>query len=107
MVSDFLLLACEPGYWGSNCENLCQCPSDKCDRVIGCTSCLTPGLTGPDCSEDINECNATTPSSAVCGLNGICNNTVGAYGCTCEQGYDRNLDSCQSELSSLSGDGKS
>lgn len=98
MVSDFWLVACESGYWGSNCENLCQCPADKCDHVGGCISCLTAGLTGSDCSEDINECNTTT-TSALCGLNGICNNTVGAYGCTCDPGYDRVLDACQSKLS--------
>ncbi|XP_067031237.1 uncharacterized protein [Acropora muricata] len=33
---------------------------------------------------DVDECSASSP---VCDKNGICNNTVGSYNCTCKQGY--------------------
>ncbi|XP_067031246.1 uncharacterized protein [Acropora muricata] len=48
---------------------------------------------------DVDECSASSP---VCDKNGICNNTVGSYNCTCKQGYSsaegkrcKDIDECQ------------
>jgi len=48
---------------------------------------------------DVDECNASSP---VCDKNGICNNTIGSYNCTCKQGYApadgkrcKDIDECQ------------
>ena len=86
------LSACEEGYWGTNCSNICQCSSKDCSPVTGCSSCLNPGLTGPDCSIDINEClgnDSSTNTSTICGY-GNCTNTNGAFYCTCDVWYEFN-----------------
>ena len=52
------------------------------------------GWTGPQCDQDVNECNSTGVVPAPpppCGLNGVCNNTLGSYFCMCNPGYTGKL----------------
>ena len=42
---------------------------------------------------DINEC---TETPGICGSNGVCADTIGAYTCSCEEGYERDQQQCRS-----------
>ena len=41
---------------------------------------------------DINECEETQD---ICGANSTCNNTIGAFTCGCEDGFERTNDRCE------------
>ena len=43
---------------------------------------------------DINEC---TETPGICGSNGVCADTIGAYLCSCEEGYERDQQQCRSK----------
>lgn len=44
-----LLVACEEGYWGDGCTNLCRCMiGTDCNATTGCVECSDAGLTGND-----------------------------------------------------------
>ena len=80
------VLECPAGRWGQNCENHCRC--EACDKVVGCTSCgdLYRGWTGPNCDQDINECENITQN---CGANSDCRNLNGSFICDCHTWYQR------------------
>jgi len=78
------VLECPTERWGKNCENYCRC--EVCDKVAGCTSCDDPGWTGPNCDEDVDECNDTLTN---CGTNSDCTNTNGSFICDCHPWYQR------------------
>ncbi|XP_067363392.1 latent-transforming growth factor beta-binding protein 4 isoform X2 [Channa argus] len=64
------------------------CVSQRCENTIGSYRCLTscePGFkaTGSGECVDINEC----ANKTVCGDHAICQNTLGTYLCTCNQGF--------------------
>ena len=76
-----------PKQWGRNCENYCRCKSENCDKATGCTSCDEyPGWTGPNCDEDIDECQDIMQ---YCGANSDCTNTKGTFICHCHSWYYR------------------
>jgi len=85
------VLACPATHWGQNCESICRC--EACDNVVGCTSCggLYEGWKGPNCDEDINECEEMT---LACGANADCFNTNGSYICECHFWFQRISDKC-------------
>ncbi|CAH8825520.1 unnamed protein product [Trichobilharzia szidati] len=64
----------------SKCSSRCESNHGRCDRNGKCV--CRRGFTGPDCSEDINECEII-PKICVQG----CVNTYGSYYCTCDEGY--------------------
>ena len=43
---------------------------------------------------DVDECAA---DALLCGSNGVCNNTVGSYTCSCKDGYQMVDSTCTSE----------
>lgn len=62
---------------------MCECGPgvDRCDSVIGCV-CLS-GWTGKSCDVDIDECQE---NPNICGIQRICANNEGSYGCVCGEG---------------------
>ena len=85
------VLACPATHWGQNCESICRC--EACDNVVGCTSCggLYKGWKGPNCDEDVNECEEMM---LACGANANCFNTNGSYICECHNWFQRISDKC-------------
>ncbi|XP_044019722.1 protein crumbs isoform X2 [Aphidius gifuensis] len=90
---------CPIGFKGDYCEiNIDDCQIDnpqadpKCknkgiciDGVNSYTcNCHNTGYVGPDCSDDINECEEG--GEQICG-NGICINLPGTFKCNCDDGY--------------------
>ncbi|KAL7295872.1 hypothetical protein TKK_0010917 [Trichogramma kaykai] len=72
---------CGNGYAGEFCEKIDYCASSPClygaqcrslDNEYQCT--CAPGFTGPNCSEDIDECDLIAPCKY-----GVCVNTHGSY----------------------------
>ncbi|KAK2846559.1 hypothetical protein Q5P01_009558 [Channa striata] len=64
------------------------CGSQRCENTIGSYRCLTscePGFQATHSGEcvDINEC----ANKTVCGDHAACQNMVGTYLCTCNQGF--------------------
>ena len=90
--------ACPAGLWGLNCENVCRCDVDACNSGHGCASCgsMLEGWTGPNCDEDIDECQT---AAQVCGANSDCRNTNGSYVCDCHSWYRRFSDKCTCKYS--------
>ena len=78
------MLECAARRWGRNCENICRC--EECDSVVGCLSCgaLYAGWTGPNCDDDIDECE---DAARYCGANADCHNINGSYTCQCHPWY--------------------
>ncbi|GAA50962.1 neurogenic locus notch homolog protein 3 [Clonorchis sinensis] len=58
---------CDPGFEGKGCEFKHACPT---------------GLTGPNCTMDIDEC-----LSGAAGCQHLCVNTYGSFRCECHDGY--------------------
>jgi len=85
------VLVCPAERWGENCENICRCV--ECHNVRGCTSCvgIYDGWTGPNCDEDIDECENVVLN---CGPNSDCQNINGSYICECHSWYQRFSDRC-------------
>ena len=50
------------------------------------------------CFKDINECEANTYP---CHKNASCDNTIGSYECTCEDGFHGNGTTCEGSFISL------
>lgn len=78
--------ACSFPFWGSNCENICQCSgrgAKRCDVVRGCI--CRDGWSGDTCDDDIDECDTLTD---ICNdARKTCINYPGEYQCKCSQGY--------------------
>lgn len=51
----YSVAACEPGRWGLNCANQCDCRSSvgSCDPVTGQCHCDV-GFTGPRCDQSMS-----------------------------------------------------
>lgn len=76
----FVILACDSGHFGLNCDQKCMCfdeNTDHCDRTDGSCICKH-GWSGLLCETDIDECNGT---SHVCQNESLCKNTNGSYEC--------------------------
>jgi len=57
--------------------------SQSCDRATG--ECLCNQFwNGTRCGEDVDECHE---NSEICGINTVCNNTMGSHECNCDVGY--------------------
>lgn len=64
---------------------MCDFPCDavKIPNPDTCSDCICPpGLAGPTCEQDVDECTLSTPC-----VNGDCINNFGSYTCTCVLGY--------------------
>lgn len=93
----FCYAACsisQPGFWGKDCQNICQCPISECSSVNGCSSCNNPGWKGTNCDQDVNECLNQLNS---CPENSRCLNTNGSFLCECQPWYQMTLDKCTCE----------
>ena len=89
----WLLIDCEDGFFGDNCESECQCGDNTvCDNVDGCQCADGYGDLDSDfaCS-DIDEC---ADNENPCQGTSSCENTVGSYICDC--GVGEKYDSSQS-----------
>ncbi|CAD5121857.1 DgyrCDS10323 [Dimorphilus gyrociliatus] len=76
---------CDPGTWGINCANTCNCKiGTDCDPASGCTECENGYGPLPYCNEDINECELIADR---CGSHGSCKNLNGTFKCICDNGY--------------------
>ncbi|KAL9961340.1 hypothetical protein ACROYT_G030258 [Oculina patagonica] len=64
------------------CQNNAICQAGFTDKGYRCV--CAAGLTGQDCTEDIDECIAATHK---CPANADCVNIHGSYNCTCKSGY--------------------
>ena len=64
----------------------CDLPCDVETKIPNPDTCLDcicpPGLTGPTCEQDVDECTVSNPCA-----NGECVNNFGSYACTCDLGY--------------------
>ena len=79
----YTLTGCDHLRYGVSCDP-CDCNNDttvKCDHITGNCICMD-GWTGGSCTLDIDECDTNTNS-----CNQTCVNTIGAYVCTCLEGY--------------------
>uniref|UniRef100_A0A8W8N5D1 Fibrillin-1 n=1 Tax=Magallana gigas TaxID=29159 RepID=A0A8W8N5D1_MAGGI len=85
-------LECEEPYFGEDCSQICTCGQgmDRCDPVTGCVCKL--GWTGENCTVDINECEN---NQDICGKEKVCQNLEGSYICNCNEGFQKNGDSCE------------
>ncbi|VDD83908.1 unnamed protein product [Mesocestoides corti] len=79
---------CEYGCVSLNETRLCTCPSPLVLQPDGvsCDNPCPPGLTGPQCSYDIDEC-----LTGIHGCQYYCVNTFGSYECRCPPGMTLNL----------------
>uniref|UniRef100_A0A1I7Z6V8 Neurogenic locus Notch protein n=1 Tax=Steinernema glaseri TaxID=37863 RepID=A0A1I7Z6V8_9BILA len=87
---------CQPGRMGVYCHLEDPCFNNPCgkdamclkDVIYGNYSCVCPmGLTGPTCTDDINECLDPEASRWCNPGNGVCVNTFGGFHCECNPGY--------------------
>ncbi|KAK0400502.1 hypothetical protein QR680_015284 [Steinernema hermaphroditum] len=87
---------CAPGRMGVYCHLEDPCFNEPCgkdamclkDVIYGNYSCVCPvGLTGPTCTEDINECLDPETSRWCTPGAGVCVNTFGGFHCECKPGY--------------------
>eukprot|EP00058_Branchiostoma_floridae_P005014 XP_002590502.1 hypothetical protein BRAFLDRAFT_86173 [Branchiostoma floridae] len=92
---------CSPGTFGAGCQSTCHCASigpEACDRYTGeCRDGCASGWTGPNCQEEIDECESTP-----CQNGGVCYDEVGSYVCVCPQEYigvncEEDRDFCESD----------
>lgn len=93
---------CLPWRTGRTCDafDFCfaaSCGSGTCvNGEAGFTCECAAGFTGPDCSEDVDEC-----AGGGCSGHGTCTNTVGSFTCACDPGFSgatcgTNVDDCAS-----------
>ncbi|XP_061189287.1 uncharacterized protein LOC133197327 [Saccostrea echinata] len=86
--------ACQNFTFGDQCSDQCKCvPSktEECDAVDGTCRCITV-WTGPDCSEDVDECKEGIQNCSTV-LYQTCVNTPGSSHCECLFG-GQNLSDC-------------
>ncbi|TKR72396.1 hypothetical protein L596_019847 [Steinernema carpocapsae] len=102
---------CEPGRMGVYCHLEDPCFNEPCgkdamclkDVIFGNYSCVCPpGLTGPQCTEDINECLDPEISRWCTPEAGVCVNTFGGFHCECKPGFTDPwcgtvIDSCEAD----------
>ena len=77
---------CTPGLSGKNCDEGYHCNRQPCKNGGSCqvnddgkAACLcVQGYTGPDCSQDVDEC-----ASSPCKNGGVCVNRLGGFKCNC------------------------
>lgn len=81
---------CRPGLWGVGCRP-CNCNFTYCDPVSGCSSCISPNITGANCDQLKSRCD----EPASCPSNSVCERVQGSYGrCRCNHWYTEQLDDC-------------
>ncbi|XP_038671359.1 mucin-4-like [Scyliorhinus canicula] len=76
-----------------NCTDIDECSNQPCWNGATCIesinsfacTCL-PGFTGKLCEQDVDEC--ALGKHGCDQNNGICNNTLGFYTCSCKEGYE-------------------
>ncbi|XP_022101062.1 uncharacterized protein LOC110984828 [Acanthaster planci] len=76
------------------CQDINECESSpclnggRCSNLVNAFKCMcTPSWTGTNCSIDIDECTSAIHN---CHTNATCNNTIGGYGCACNEGFRGN-----------------
>ncbi|XP_053406641.1 protocadherin Fat 4-like [Mercenaria mercenaria] len=97
---------CTSNTYGRNCKEQCNCNTSRlipnvdnqqCDIKTGACKC-NENWVGYSC-EDKDEC----VNSSICsGSNVVCENTIGRYYCTCEQGYKNSSSNvCEIDIPSV------
>ncbi|XP_065195321.1 fibrillin-3-like, partial [Sycon ciliatum] len=88
---------------GHNCTDVDECSlgrascvtNSECRNTVASYTCecqsgysaTATGITGAEHCADIDECNASPPSSSLCSNNAVCSNTNGSFTCPCVAGY--------------------
>ncbi|KAH9503091.1 hypothetical protein Btru_069946 [Bulinus truncatus] len=76
---------CDSWTYGANCSGVCACHRDNtvgCDPLNGTCQCSS-GWSGPNYTQDVNECNGTNS----CSIGLACVNFPGYYICDCNVGF--------------------
>ncbi|XP_046357628.2 uncharacterized protein LOC124135955 [Haliotis rufescens] len=80
-------IACDSKHFGADCTQSCACDftrTTSCNPQNGTCTC-NPEWTGSTCTDNVNECNNSSP---VCtGSNEQCRDTQGSFECDCTRGY--------------------
>jgi len=95
-IGGYTCSPCPAGYDGDGirgCTEIDNCPPGACNGNGICISTAAPpsfhcecdaGVTGPDCSRDVNECDGNRSEPPPCAIGSSCNNTFGSFSCmTC------------------------
>lgn len=88
LVFKYLLVECSSGFYGQNCQEVCQCSANSvsCDHIDGSCTC-SAGWEGAVCELDVDECQNELHNCS--GEFEYCFNTIGNFRCDCDKGYLR------------------